>query len=89
MSHHYLHSARTAGAAARDRQLALEHGFAQLLNESPAQLVTYAARLCAHAAERTERGDLSHLAIRLNEVSRDIQGQPAGGPPALPAKEGN
>lgn len=83
MSHEYLQAAARQGAAARDWQNSQQMCLAQLLQASPAQLVAYAARLCAHAADRTERVDLSHLALRLNKVSCDIAGQPTSDPSHL------
>ncbi len=70
MSKRFLKSAVVAGASARDWRAGQDQHFAALLNESPEQLVAYAARLCAHAAERTERGDLTRLAVLLNEATQ-------------------
>ena len=73
---HRHHHAITAGRSAAEWSSGQALAIAQLRQAAPADLVRYAANLAATAAERTERGDLSHLAIRLNEISREISGQP-------------
>lgn len=77
---HRHHHAITAGRSAAEWSNGQAMALAQLSQAAPADLVRYAARLVADAAERTERGDLSHLAIRLNEVSRSVAALPPQSP---------